>query len=300
MGADELDLPLCAYAAAARRQGGQRRAPAKPAQQRWRAPRTHLHAEMVRQRRNPEPRDRSEVKRALEALTQGDAEAVEALLSRAGEEPVAEEWQQRYKEGGQAYWDQFYRQSTVNFFKDRNYLREEFGELMPADIAAAPKRWVENLSAEDRPAPETAAEAAEAAAGRKVLLELGCAVGNGALPMLRANRGLFAFACDLSPVAIRLLREKEEYACGRCLAFACDVTRGEGEQPTPEHTPMESLVPADSVDFATLLFVVSAIDPAKHRDVYARICGRRHARLLLDRRGPHRSHGGCGIRDCRM
>lgn len=55
----------------------------------------------------------------------------------------------------------------------------------------------------------------------KVLLELGCAVGNGLIPLLRASPELFGIGCDLSAEAIRLLRGKEEYRCGRCLAFPC-------------------------------------------------------------------------------
>ena len=38
--------------------------------------------------------------------------------------------------------------------------------------------------------------------------KVGCAVGNGLLPMLRANPSLFGIGCDLSPVAIELLKQK--------------------------------------------------------------------------------------------
>jgi len=131
----------------------------------------------------------------------------------------------------------------------------------------------EGGSTDDAP-PSSPRSAKKACEGRVVLLEVGCAVGNGVIPMLRANPGLFAFACDLSPVAIGLLQGKEEYNCGRCLSFPCDVTKGESDQPTAEHLPMESMVPADTVDFATLLFVLSAIDPSHHRAVLARIASR--------------------------
>lgn len=261
--ADELQAALHIYKAAS----GVVRGPPRPQQKeaKRKAPRTHLYAEMVRKRREPEPSPKTGVQDALQALTAGDVTAVEALMARKGEEPVPEEWQERYKSGGQAYWDHFYRERTVNFFKDRNYLREEFGELMPPEVLADPRRWVGPL------APRSEEKAA--AARRLVLLEVGCAVGNGVLPMLRANPEVYAYACDLSPVAVKLLQEKEEYKCDRCLAFACDVTKGE-MQPTPEHSPMESVIEAGSVDFATLLFVISAIDPALHREVFARICGR--------------------------
>jgi len=107
--ADELYTGLKAY-----RRG---RASSRP--QKWKPPRTHLHAELVRKRRDPGKSPKIEVESALLALQAGNEEAVEALMSRHGEEPVAEEWQQRYKDGSRAYWDQFYRERTINFFKDR-------------------------------------------------------------------------------------------------------------------------------------------------------------------------------------
>eukprot|EP00929_Paragymnodinium_shiwhaense_P042201 TRINITY_DN21878_c0_g1_i1.p1 TRINITY_DN21878_c0_g1~~TRINITY_DN21878_c0_g1_i1.p1 ORF type:complete len:378 (+),score=82.48 TRINITY_DN21878_c0_g1_i1:44-1177(+) len=242
----------------------------KSGAQKRKAPRTHLHAEMVARRRNPEPSPKTNVHEALHALKEGDSSAVDALLSRAGEEQVPEEWQDRYKNGGQMYWDHFYVEKTVNFFKDRNYLRDEFGELMPPEILENPKKWVDQMvcaAGQGLQSPRAAHKAAE-----------------GVLPMLRFNPALFGYACDLSPVAIKLLQEKEEYNCGRCLAFPCDVTKGEHDQPTSEHRPMETLVPADTVDFATLLFVLSAIDPACHRSVLARIRSRlRPGGILLIR-----------------
>lgn len=80
-------------------------------------------------------------------------------------------------------------------------------------------------------------------------------------------------ACDLSPVAVGLLREKEEYRSGRCLAFPSDIANGASGQPSPEHRAVEDVVPPSSADFVTLLFVLSAIDPAQHRQVIARLRG---------------------------
>jgi len=203
-------------------------------------------------------------------LQAGDTSAVEVLMSRCDDEPVADDWQQRYKGGSQAYWDQFYRERTVNFFKDRNYLREEFGELMPADVAADPRRWVEKLASIDNQL-ETLSAVHSVLSRYTVLLEVGCAVGNGAIPVLRANPDLFALACDLSPVAVKLLQEKEEYKCGRCFAFPSDISHGPESQPTSEHISLEDAVPPRSVDHVTMIFVLSAIDPALYTDVFARL-----------------------------
>lgn len=236
-------------------------------------PKTHLHAEMVQKRRNPERSVKTGVEDALQALKEGDVTAVEALMARSGDAPVPDDWQKRYKDGAQDYWDHFYREKTVNFFKDRHYLREEFAELMPEEVLEDPKRWIAPLQSQEEP-PTSPRSLRRAMLGRSVLLELGCAVGNGVLPLLRANHDLFAIACDLSPVAVSLLQAKDEYRCGRCLAFPCDIARGPGEQPTEEHQPLEAMVPPDVVDFATLLFVLSAINPCCHQAVLRRISGR--------------------------
>ncbi|CAE8594743.1 unnamed protein product [Polarella glacialis] len=256
------EAPLVAAAATSR-------APPKGPQKR-RPPRTHLHAELVKKRKDPLPSPKVEVEAALRALQVGDQAAVEALMARSGEEPVAEEWQQRYKTGARGYWDQFYKEKNINFFKDRNYLREEFPELMPSEVVADPKRWVDALETSSQGPPCSRPELLKAMEGRTVLLELGCAVGNGLIPMLRANPELFGLGCDLSAEAVQLLRSKEEYSCGRCLAFPCDITKSR-DQPTPEHSALEDQVPEGSVDFATLLFVLSAIDPSEYPSTIARI-----------------------------
>eukprot|EP00746_Dinoflagellata_sp_MGD_P132992 gnl/MRDRNA2_/MRDRNA2_6666_c0_seq2.p1 gnl/MRDRNA2_/MRDRNA2_6666_c0~~gnl/MRDRNA2_/MRDRNA2_6666_c0_seq2.p1 ORF type:complete len:107 (+),score=5.20 gnl/MRDRNA2_/MRDRNA2_6666_c0_seq2:28-321(+) len=86
--------------------------------------------------------------------------------------------------------------------------------------------------------------------------------------MLRANPGIFAIACDLSPIAIDLLQQKEDFKCGRCFAFSCDVSRY--EQPSPNHNPLLHIVPNGVVDFVTLFHVLCAIHPARHRYFEAR------------------------------
>jgi methyltransferase-like protein 6 len=239
-------------------------------QKKWRAPRTHMHSEMVQRRRDPVKSPKTNVEQALLTLAAGDPAAVEALMAREGDLPVPQEWQERYKADARAYWDQFYRERTVNFFKDRHYLREEFCELMPAEVLEDPHRWVDEMECNEEP-PHSPRSLERAMQGRTVLLELGCAVGNGVLPLLRANHELFAFACDLSPVAVSLLKEKPEYRCGRCMAFPCDISHDEKGQPTSDHVALESIVPAGAIDYATLLFVLSAIDPALHCAMLTRI-----------------------------
>eukprot|EP00746_Dinoflagellata_sp_MGD_P062909 gnl/MRDRNA2_/MRDRNA2_26437_c0_seq1.p1 gnl/MRDRNA2_/MRDRNA2_26437_c0~~gnl/MRDRNA2_/MRDRNA2_26437_c0_seq1.p1 ORF type:complete len:263 (-),score=43.24 gnl/MRDRNA2_/MRDRNA2_26437_c0_seq1:43-750(-) len=136
---------------------------------------------------------------------------------------------------------------------------------MPPEILADPKAWVDTLEHDGVPPPTSEKEVLERLKGRTVLLEIGCAVGNGVIPLLRFNPKLFAIACDISPVAVSLLQQKEEYQCGRCYAFACDVSRE--EQPGPDHSHLLDVVPKGTVDFVSMLFILSAIDPARHRYV---------------------------------
>eukprot|EP00913_Durusdinium_trenchii_P023070 g21661.t1 len=123
----ELQWPLAAY----------RRRQHEGVGAKWRAPRTHLHAEMVKKRRDPTRSPKRELEEALRALQAGDLQAVEQLMQREHETPVPEDWQRRYCDGARAYWDQFYRERTVNFFKDRHYLREECRDPEASILLAA-------------------------------------------------------------------------------------------------------------------------------------------------------------------
>lgn len=71
-----------------------------------RPPRTHLHAELIKRRRDPVKSPKEQLWKALEALQNGDDEALEQLMRRDKEQPVALEWQERYCFNARAYWDQ--------------------------------------------------------------------------------------------------------------------------------------------------------------------------------------------------
>jgi len=73
-------------------------------------------------------------------------------------------------------------------------------------------------------------------------------------PLLAANPQARGDACDCAPRAVALVRARARAAAGRATAFVADVT-------VPG--ALAGAVPAGGVDVCTLVFVLSAISPAK-------------------------------------
>ena len=87
-----------------------------------------------------------------------------------------------------------------------------------------------------------------------VLLEAGCGVGNALFPLLESNPRLRAYAVDVSVTAVQMVRSHALASEGRIVAAAAgDLTSGE--------LPLE--IAGCEADLATLIFVLSAIAPAK-------------------------------------
>lgn len=124
-------------------------------------------------------------------------------------------------------WDLFYKRNKTKFFKDRHWTKREFEELAYDFIL------------KNYPKP--------------YLLEIGCGVGNFIFPLISEGTAFFIHACDFSPRAIDLVKENDLYNPDICNAFVCDVTK---DMLTEKITP-------DSVDIATMIFVLSAIHPDK-------------------------------------
>ena len=96
-------------------------------------------------------------------------------------------------------WDTYYRNNTVNGYKDRHYLLREFHELREAlDLRS---------SAATSSAPSTSGDVV-------LLLEVGCGVGNALLPIVeqyidRLQPSEFqVYGFDISEVAVKLLQAK--------------------------------------------------------------------------------------------
>ncbi|KAL0584420.1 hypothetical protein ABG067_005771 [Albugo candida] len=89
----------------------------------------------------------------------------------------------------------------------------------------------------------------------RYLLEIGCGVGNAALPLLESNTNLHIIAVDFAPTAIELFKKQSHFEETRCTLSLCDVTKDD----------LAPLLPSVciGVDYALVLFCLSGIHPSK-------------------------------------
>ena len=81
------------------------------------------------------------------------------------------------------------------------------------------------------------------------LLQVGCGPGNTAFPLLESNAGMHVWACDSSKEAVRLFRAHPSDARARTQAWVADIV----------HDDLTAHAPPASMDFCTMVFVLSAI-----------------------------------------
>lgn len=121
-------------------------------------------------------------------------------------------------------WHRFYTQHNRWFFKDRHWLPSEFPELF--DERA------------------------------KVILEVGCGVGNTIFPLLKARKdeeGLVIHGCDFATSAVQLVKEHRDYNKEKMHIFHHDLAVDEAFEDIPD----------GSVDVVVSIFVLSALDPER-------------------------------------
>ncbi|XP_013415407.1 methyltransferase-like protein 6 [Lingula anatina] len=126
----------------------------------------------------------------------------------------------------QKNWDKFYKRNSTKFFKDRHWTSREFRELSGFDSSQEEK---------------------------KIVLEVGCGVGNFLFPLLGENPNLFFYACDFSPRAVQFVKDHPLYNSSQCMAFQCDLTQD----------PLLDTLVNPTVDIVSMIFVLSAIHPEK-------------------------------------
>ena len=92
----------------------------------------------------------------------------------------------RFNSDPAKWWNQFYKNNTSNFFKDRKWLRQEFPVLAEVTL--------QNY-------------------GPCTLLEVGAGAGNTAFPIIANNQNpnLKVHACDFSKIAVEVMRENDAY-----------------------------------------------------------------------------------------
>ncbi|XP_070566837.1 tRNA N(3)-cytidine methyltransferase METTL6-like [Ptychodera flava] len=132
--------------------------------------------------------------------------------------------QNKLEKEAQKNWDLFYKRNSTNFYKDRHWTTREFEELIT-----------------------------DSNSSQKILLEVGCGVGNFLFPLLEESPGLFIHACDFSPRAVQFVKDNPNYDSGRINAFRCDLTVD----------PLTDSIADRNADIVTMIFVLSAIHPKK-------------------------------------
>lgn len=159
-------------------------------------------------------------------------------------------------------WDLFYKRNGDRFFKDRHWTKREFVELLASEQK-------DHHNANKAP---------------RVLLEIGCGCGNFALPLIRSTTNackdesdsdehqtaddvsiddLFIYCCDISERAIDILRNNAIYMQNhpqRIKAFVADIT---DEHVCEEIFASQLDAAHQIIDMASLIFVLSAVDPMK-------------------------------------
>lgn len=135
----------------------------------------------------------------------------------------------RFNSDPAKWWNNFYKNNTANFFKDRKWLQQEFPILS-------------SISSADAPAA--------------TLLEVGAGAGNTAFPILKHNQNsrLKIHACDFSKKAVEVIRANEAYDDG--VQIQADVWDVASESLPPGLGP-------ESVDVVLMIFIFSALSPTQ-------------------------------------
>lgn len=160
-------------------------------------------------------------------------QAAQSAVEKNSTVKMSEDERERYQSNAPKFWDSFYGIHDNRFFKDRHWLFTEFPELAP-------------LSTNEASQPRS-------------IFELGCGVGNTILPILQysTETELRVYGCDFSDRAIEILRSQPQFDEKRSNVFVMDATQEQWQVPFEEN----------SQDIIVMIFVLSAIEPAKMQRV---------------------------------
>jgi len=155
-------------------------------------------------------------------------EYAEVQYAKQREAPVSDFDKSRFNSDPAKWWNNFYKNNTSNFFKNRKWLQQEFPILSKV------------TQGDSKPV---------------TLLEVGAGAGNTAFPILANNQNpnLKIHACDFSKKAVEVIRENEAYYTQNIQADVWDVA---GDELPPG-------LSEGSVDVVLMIFVFSALSPSQ-------------------------------------
>uniref|UniRef100_A0AC35FN59 tRNA N(3)-methylcytidine methyltransferase n=1 Tax=Panagrolaimus sp. PS1159 TaxID=55785 RepID=A0AC35FN59_9BILA len=158
-------------------------------------------------------------------ITEDGIEVSNEELERLSNQPCLNQaWNEKLEREAQKNWDKFYNRNNDKFFKDRHWAKEELEEVCSHINFTAPIKY----------------------------LEAGCGVGNMLFPLSEWYPHWEFYGFDFSKNAVRLLEERAANINLKVKTAVVDLT-------VAEQIPFESNI----IDFATLIFVISAIHPEK-------------------------------------
>uniref|UniRef100_A0A8C2JDJ6 tRNA N(3)-cytidine methyltransferase n=1 Tax=Cyprinus carpio TaxID=7962 RepID=A0A8C2JDJ6_CYPCA len=208
--------------------------------------------------------------------TEEETEKARLRAEENSKEKIPVEEQSKYDGEAYKYWDRFYEMHQRKFFRNRTWLFTEFPELLPPDTAGLCRPELELDSRSESGNREkqqpcgscTLTSHMDTFPGQHAafrILEVGCGAGNSVFPIISTIRGskAFLYCCDFSSQAVELIQEHPDYDPAVCHAFVrdiCDTT-----SPFP--------FPPESLDIILVVFVLSAIHPARAQDVVTSLAG---------------------------
>ncbi|PQE31983.1 actin binding protein [Rutstroemia sp. NJR-2017a WRK4] len=153
-------------------------------------------------------------------------EYAELQYAKQREAPVSDFDKNRFNSDPAKWWNNFYKNNTANFFKDRKWLQQEFPIL---------------------------SQVTKPTYGPVTILEVGAGAGNTAFPILHHNQNpdLKIHACDFSKKAVEVIRANEAYDSKNIQADVWDAA-GDVLPPGLEES---------SVDIVIMIFIFSALSP---------------------------------------
>ncbi|XP_077072829.1 tRNA N(3)-cytidine methyltransferase METTL8, mitochondrial [Siphateles boraxobius] len=204
--------------------------------------------------------------------TEEEREKAQQKAEENSKEKIPVEEQSKYDREAHKYWDRFYEMHQSKFFRNRNWLFTEFPELLPPDAAGM---YMGSLGTEfgngEKHQPcgsSTLTSEMDTFPGQHAafrILEVGCGVGNSVFPIISTIRGskAFLYCCDFSSRAVELIQEHPDYDPMVCHAFVRDIC--DSTSPFP--------FPPESLDIILVVFVLSAIHPARAQGVVKSLAG---------------------------